>query len=68
MFSLKNTFRYHIPLKTNPYVVFTVGGEGRNLKEGEIWEIKNTEKIHSVYNKGFYDRIHLIVDWKNEKL
>jgi hypothetical protein len=66
--SLKNTFRYHIPLKTNPYVVFTVGGEGRNLKEGEIWEIKNTEKIHSVYNKGFYDRIHLIVDWKNEKL
>jgi hypothetical protein len=48
--------------------VFTVGGEGRNLKEGEIWEIKNTEKIHSVYNKGFYDRIHLIVDWKNEKL
>ena len=65
--ALQSTIRHHIPLQTNRYVIFTVGGEGKNLKEGEIWEIKNTNKTHSVYNKGVEDRIHLIVDWKNEK-
>jgi len=45
-------------------VIFTVGGESKNLEEGYIWEIKNTEKIHSVINNGQIDRIHLIIDWK----
>jgi len=62
--SLENTYRYHIPIVTNKNVIFTVGGESKNLEEGYIWEIKNTEKIHSVINNGQIDRIHLIIDWK----
>ena len=62
--SLKETLRYHLPIITNEDVVFTVGGESKNLKEGLLWEIKNTEKIHSVINNGQIDRIHLIIDWK----
>ena len=62
--SLENTFRYHVPIMTNKDVLFTVGGESKNLEEGYIWEIKNSEKIHSVTNNGQTDRIHLIIDWK----
>lgn len=62
--SLKETLRYHLPIVTNKDVIFTVGGESKNLKEGLLWEIKNTEKIHSVVNNGQTDRIHLIIDWK----
>ena len=32
-----------------------------------MWEINNTNKIHSVENNSNQDRIHLIIDWiKNE--
>ena len=62
--SLKETLRYHLPIVTNKDVMFTVGGESKNLKEGLLWEIKNTEKVHSVINNGQTDRIHLIIDWK----
>ena len=33
------------------------------LKEGEVWEINNVKKLHSVSNKGNSDRIHLLLDW-----
>jgi len=55
--------RTHIPVVTNEDVLFTINGEEKNLKEGEIWEINNSHKYHSVVNKGGEDRIHLIVDW-----
>lgn len=62
--SLEETFRYHLPIKTNPDVLFTVGGETKHLEKSLLWEIKNTDKIHSVVNNGNTDRIHLIIDWK----
>jgi hypothetical protein len=34
------------------------------MKEGEIWEINNDDKYHSVENRGETDRIHLLIDWK----
>jgi hypothetical protein len=55
--------RIHIPIYTNQECLFTVGETTKNLKEGEIWEIDNSGKMHSVSNKGSEDRIHLIVDW-----
>lgn len=55
--------RIHIPLQTNEKCFFTVGEEKKNLKVGELWEINNDKKIHSVDNFGDDDRIHLIVDW-----
>jgi len=60
--SLKNCNRTHIAIITNPKVTFTVGGETKHLREGEIWEIDNTKK-HSVDNNSNEDRVHLILDW-----
>jgi hypothetical protein len=65
--SLPFVHRIHMPLTTNPQVEFVVGGETRQIAEGEIWEINNT-RIHSVRNRGMATRIHLIVDWTTDAL
>ena len=61
-FSLLNCHRIHIPIVTNPGVIFCVGGERKNLKSGEMWEINNAT-THWVRNDGDRDRVHLIIDW-----
>lgn len=53
--------RIQIPIQTNERVKFIIGGECKVFKEGECWEIDNTN-LHSVENNGDYDRINLIVD------
>lgn len=63
--SLENCNRTHIAIVTNPKVTFTIDGETKHLKEGEIWEIDNT-KEHSVDNNSNEDRVHLLVDWYAE--
>lgn len=62
--SINNLNRVHIPIQTNEHCYFEVGGEVVFMKEGEIWEINNSEKPHSVQNKGDTDRIHLLLDWR----
>jgi aspartyl/asparaginyl beta-hydroxylase (cupin superfamily) len=64
--SLSICHRIHIPIITNKNVFFEIDNEIKNLKEGEMWEINNSEKMHSVVNNGDADRIHLIVDWIND--
>ena len=64
--SLVNCKRTHIPIITNDLVTFTIGGETKQLKEGEIWEINNTNE-HSVDNSSNENRIHLIVDYNQIK-
>jgi hypothetical protein len=61
--SLDVGHRVHIPITTNDSCFFTVGKEIINMLEGDMWEINNTNKIHSVENLGECDRVHLIVDW-----
>lgn len=61
-FSLTHSHRVHLPLVTNDDVLFTVGSETVNLREGELVEINN-RRIHSVDNKGSSDRVHLILDF-----
>jgi hypothetical protein len=61
--SLEVPRRIHIPIITNPDCYFTVGEISKQMKEGEIWEINNDKKKHSVVNDGDTDRIHLIVDF-----
>lgn len=58
------TKRIHIPIITNAKCNFTVGGEIVQMKVGEIWEINNAHKIHSVNNDGNIDRIHLLIDYQ----
>ena len=40
-----------------------IDGEEKNLKEGEIWEISNVNKMHSVRNGGQKNRVHLLIDY-----
>jgi hypothetical protein len=64
--SLSVCHRVHVPIITNKDVLFEIDNEIKNLKEGEMWEINNSEKMHSVVNNSNTDRIHLIVDWIND--
>jgi len=61
-YSLMACARVHVPVITHEQVVFTVGGERKVMKEGELWEVNNA-RIHSVANEGTSDRVHLILDW-----
>ena len=65
--SFEISHRIHIPIITNDKCFFSVDIETKNLKEGELWEINNTEKVHGVINDGDEDRIHLLVDWISVK-
>lgn len=53
--------RIHIPLITNPKVIFEVFGEKKYLEVGSWYEINNIIP-HSVINDSEYDRVHFIVD------
>ena len=64
--SLMQVHRTHIPIFTNENVRFVVGGETKNLKTGEIWEINNA-RAHSVHNESNQKRLHLIVDYYPKK-
>jgi len=61
--SLELCRRVHVPITTTPKVFFTIDKETKCLKEGEVWEINNSKKYHSVINKSRYARVHLVVDW-----
>lgn len=61
--SLVNCKRTHIPILTSSECIFIVGEESKHMKEGEIWEINNGNKIHSVENNSNQDRIHMIIDY-----
>jgi hypothetical protein len=58
------TKRIHVPITTNDKCNFIVGDEIVQMKQGEIWEIDNANKVHSVINNGDTDRIHLLIDYK----
>lgn len=53
--------RIHIPVRTNPQLVFMLGGERLTLREGTCWYL-NVNHPHSVDNAGSVDRIHLVFD------
>jgi len=60
--SLTHSHRIHIPVLTNPQVVFQVGAQKRHLAEGEVIEINNRRE-HFVENPSKFERVHLIFDW-----
>jgi aspartyl/asparaginyl beta-hydroxylase (cupin superfamily) len=53
--------RIHIPLITNPKVIFEVFEEKKYLEVGNWYEINNIIP-HSVINDSDHDRIHAIID------
>ncbi|MCL6698016.1 aspartyl/asparaginyl beta-hydroxylase domain-containing protein [Sphingomonas sp. NSE70-1] len=53
--------RLHIPVVTNPGVLFTVNNETVHMEAGECW-LFDSFSLHKVQNKGSERRIHLVLD------
>jgi hypothetical protein len=53
--------RFHVPIKTNPYVTFSAGADVRHLHFGRLYELNNIN-YHGVRNDSDENRIHLILD------
>lgn len=53
--------RIHIPVITNPGVLFTCNDETVNMKAGECW-VFDSFSLHYVQNKGAERRVHLVLD------
>jgi hypothetical protein len=53
--------RVHIPVITNPGVVFTVGGKSVHMAPGECWTF-DSFMLHDVQNRGSEKRVHLVLD------
>ncbi len=58
--------RIHVPIQTNPEVLFTVGGESVHFTQGNTWYL-NADLSHGVQNPSNSDRIHLLIDCKVNK-
>ena len=53
--------RIHVPVITNPAVIFTCGDSRVHMKAGECW-VFDSFRWHDVQNKGTERRIHLVLD------
>ncbi|HYG47287.1 MAG TPA: sulfotransferase [Allosphingosinicella sp.] len=53
--------RIHIPIITNPGVLFTCGEETVHMAPGEAW-VFDSFRMHNVQNRGTEKRIHLVLD------
>ena len=53
--------RIHIPVVTNPSVIFHCGDERLHMQAGDCW-IFDSWRRHRVVNQGAEERIHLVID------
>ncbi|MBA3667171.1 MAG: aspartyl/asparaginyl beta-hydroxylase domain-containing protein [Sphingomonas sp.] len=53
--------RIHIPVITNPGVLFTCNGETVHMEAGECWAF-DSFALHNVQNQGSERRVHLVLD------
>ena len=53
--------RIHIPIITNPDVLFTCGDETVHMAPGECWVFDSFMR-HEVHNRGAETRVHLVLD------
>ncbi len=56
-----NRVRIHVPVVTNPDVIFYCGNEQRHMAAGSCW-IFDTWRLHRVLNGGQQTRTHLVID------
>jgi quercetin dioxygenase-like cupin family protein len=54
-------FRVHVPVQTNPELVFMLAGEQVIMPTGTAWYL-NVNHPHSVHNGGSSPRVHLVLD------
>ncbi|MBV8845199.1 MAG: aspartyl/asparaginyl beta-hydroxylase domain-containing protein [Bryobacterales bacterium] len=53
--------RLHIPILTDPDVVFVIDGQRMNWKAGELW-YGDFSRVHSVLNNSPIIRVHMVID------
>ena len=53
--------RLHIPILTDPDVVFTIDGHRMDWKPGELW-YGDFSRVHSVRNNSQIVRVHMVID------
>ena len=53
--------RVHIPIQTDPSVIFSCGGDDLHMERGRVYLIDNSE-LHTVSNPSTQNRIHLVID------
>lgn len=53
--------RIHVPIVTDPNVIFYCADENLHMRPGECW-IFNSWRRHRVVNGGKHDRVHLVID------
>jgi hypothetical protein len=58
---MDGVLRIHVPVTTNPGVIFIVGGETIRMLPGECW-YADFSLPHSVRNDGSSSRVHLVID------
>lgn len=61
-YSLARSHRIHLPILSNSEVEFSIDGQAKHMKEGELWEINN-RKLHGVNNSSCSSRVHFIFDY-----
>ena len=69
--SLNKLARIHLPIRTNPDVIFTVwdtkgAPQKVHMAEGDVWFL-DTRKAHQAINGGNEERIHLVIDVRVEE-
>lgn len=61
--TLNDRIRFHIPIITNPGVLFRVAGDQIVMKPGDLWCLDTSYK-HSVSNNGSATRVHIVLECK----
>ncbi|MDB5440163.1 MAG: hypothetical protein JWM33_2590 [Caulobacteraceae bacterium] len=56
---LSSTHRCHLPVETNPEVLFNIDGTSFHLEAGMVYEMDNM-RLHAVENRGSTRRVHLV--------
>ena len=59
--STKHAHKLHIPIHTNPSVIFRVENKKMHFQKGFLYEVNN-RKLHSTRNSGQTPRLHLIFE------
>lgn len=60
--------RLHIPIVTHDLAFLIVPGKKIHFKKGYIWKFDPRNNLHSAFNAGVSERIHLLIDcYPNEK-
>jgi len=55
--------RIHVPITTNPHVLFEVNRRAVDMAPGTAWYLRLSDP-HRVANHGATDRVHLVIDAK----